>query len=299
MGNKLFYTKIMVLLLFTKMAAWSQVAVKGIVNDSISGKAIPYVNIWIYNENTGTSADAEGRFTVTSDNSKILVLSAVGYESKKIKVTDAAMVLLQPIIITLDEVVIARKGNEKITLGKYNKNKVNFYFSCGKSPWIVARYFAPSEANAKTPFLKELTIMTDSNIEGAQFNVRFFGLDQNGNPGEDLAGQNIIMTAAKGKHDTSIDLEPYGLRFPADGFFVAVEWLIIPENKYSSKVQVNKDNTELRDYISYEPSIGTAPSDRSITWLYTKGQWRQKVDKTAIQNKKEFEELAMKLILTN
>ena len=38
--------------------------VKGVVKDSISGKPIPYATIFIENENTGTTTEIDGSFTL-------------------------------------------------------------------------------------------------------------------------------------------------------------------------------------------------------------------------------------------
>ncbi|WP_052201452.1 carboxypeptidase-like regulatory domain-containing protein [Flavobacterium psychrophilum] len=57
--------------------------IKGVVKDSISGKPIPYVNIWVQNENIGTTSEENGEFTISStDKNKNLIFSALGFEKK-------------------------------------------------------------------------------------------------------------------------------------------------------------------------------------------------------------------------
>jgi CarboxypepD_reg-like domain len=39
-----------------------QAQIKGVVEDSLTGKPIPYVNIWVENENIGTTSEENGTF---------------------------------------------------------------------------------------------------------------------------------------------------------------------------------------------------------------------------------------------
>ena len=58
--------------------------VKGIVVDEFS-KPIPYVNIWVENENNSTTSEENGEFTITCQPNKNLVFSVLGYEKKIVK----------------------------------------------------------------------------------------------------------------------------------------------------------------------------------------------------------------------
>ena len=80
---------------------------KGVVKDSITNKPISFVNIWVENENSGATSEENGEFTIhTSEKSKKLIFSALGFEKKTIKITEASLVKLKPIEYQLDEVVI-------------------------------------------------------------------------------------------------------------------------------------------------------------------------------------------------
>ena len=46
--------------LIVSQFAFSQI--RGVVNDSISGEPIPFVNIWVENETVGTTSEADGTF---------------------------------------------------------------------------------------------------------------------------------------------------------------------------------------------------------------------------------------------
>ena len=55
--------------------------IKGVVKDSLTGNPIPYVNIWVENENIGASSEENGTFEIyTSEKSKNLIFSAIGFD---------------------------------------------------------------------------------------------------------------------------------------------------------------------------------------------------------------------------
>ena len=57
--------------------------IKGVVKDSITGKPIPYANIWVKNENIGTTSKEDGTFEIKTAKDKPLFFSIIGYHSKK------------------------------------------------------------------------------------------------------------------------------------------------------------------------------------------------------------------------
>jgi hypothetical protein len=92
-------------------SAFSQT--KGIVVDEYD-KPIPYVNIWVENENIGTTSEEDGSFNIdTNDKNKNLFFSIIGFEKKTVKVAEASKVVLQSITNELDEVVIFNKKETK------------------------------------------------------------------------------------------------------------------------------------------------------------------------------------------
>ena len=46
---------------------------KGVVVDE-SGKPIPYVNIWVENENIGTTSEENGEFSINVSDNKVLIV---------------------------------------------------------------------------------------------------------------------------------------------------------------------------------------------------------------------------------
>ena len=90
--------------------------VNGVVLDSISGKPIAYVNIWVENENIGTTSEENGVFSLDIKEEKNIVFSALGYETKTIKYTEIKEVYLKAIVYEMEEIVVSEpKKTKKIT----------------------------------------------------------------------------------------------------------------------------------------------------------------------------------------
>ena len=69
-------------LLLLLMSFYVSAQTKGVVVDE-SGKPIPYVNIWVENENIGTTSEENGEFSINVSDNKYLIFSAIGYETQR------------------------------------------------------------------------------------------------------------------------------------------------------------------------------------------------------------------------
>ena len=68
--------------------------IKGNVVDE-NNNPIPYVNIWVENENIGTTSKEDGTFTINANEDKKLVFSALGYENKTVSLSEGNKVVLK------------------------------------------------------------------------------------------------------------------------------------------------------------------------------------------------------------
>lgn len=69
------------------ITAIAQKTLKGAVVDAATGKVLSGASI-VYNGKTGTTSDKNGSFTIDCSKTPVIVVSHVGYESKKVTVTD-------------------------------------------------------------------------------------------------------------------------------------------------------------------------------------------------------------------
>ncbi|NMH28396.1 carboxypeptidase-like regulatory domain-containing protein [Flavobacterium silvaticum] len=244
--------------------------VSGKIVESDTGKPIPFVNIRINDSDVGTSADENGSFRFEKATSETaLVFSAVGYKSKTISIKPDARIELERDTYELGEInVHKRLETEKYTIGNYKKSDNDTWYGASIYPWKLARYYAFSEQLKKTPFLDKIEILTRSEIKNATFLVHFYEVNDDGSPGRDIADSNIIGIAKKGSGFTKIDLKPYQLVCPDNGFFIGIEWLIIDSNKKEEKINDEKGKEHLM--VHYYPSIGSIVSTNVTSWFFTK-----------------------------
>ena len=291
---------------------------KGIVVDE-SGKPIPYVNIWVENENIGTTSEENGQFSIITGENKILVFSAIGFETLKAKLNESGKVVLKSVSYQLDEVVIKNRiRKDQIEIGKYKKGNIKLYYGADIQPTIIAKFIALSQDIKKHPFIDNISFLTLSDINNAKIKVRFYEVASDGSPGLDYSDDIIIVSVKSGKQNNTIDLRDKNIIIPNSGLFIAFEWMIIEENKYTYEYTIDEENTKLlgglpdlkkkvyKNGIKYDPLLGTIPSDFSTSWQYGAGKWvsikTHKKSKNLKLNDKydnKFGELAIKIILTN
>jgi hypothetical protein len=294
----------LLLITFALISNYSFSQLRSVVIDKETKEAIPYVNIWIEDENIGTTSNQQGEFEINIDSSATIVFSAIGFETRRIQSDSITKeVELKTSTTNLTEVVVtASKKNLKLTIGSFQRSKINYYFGVGTKPWITARYFPYDETYSKTPFLVSLKMLTNSDIREAKFNVRLYDVNDRGEPGNYIYDKNIIGIARKGKKVTEIDLSDLSIKFPKNGFFIAIEWFIIDENRYEYEYTMQGSKKKMKG-VSYEPSVGTVPAETDEnSWIYMQGQW-QKVWKNRSplvdRYKDKYSLLAIELTLTN
>lgn len=254
----------------------SNAQIKGKIIDSITKSPIQYVNIWVENENEGTTSNQNGYFEFNKNySSKTIVFSAVGYETKKIEWDSISEVIqLNVQAFELKEFVInsTKEPIEKV-VGEFKKSKINKFFGCGEKPKIWARFFPYSKLYNETPYLKKIKVFCISRNKNSKFNLRFYSIDSLGRPGEFLYDENIIGYARKGNKINEVDVSSYGIKIPKNGFFVAVEWLIIESNQYEDQYTEDGSKEKFKGFF-YDPTFGTiAEETDQNSWSFTKGKW--------------------------
>jgi hypothetical protein len=255
------------------------------ITDVKTGKPIPYVNVY-RDDKHWVSADENGVFMIDASPQDVLSFTAVGYEPAKINVGNEVSIGLVPATYVLENVTITKpKRTIEKSIGGYSRKALDNYYTTGGTPELMARYFPPDATAEATPFFKKLVINTKSPIRNAKFNIHFLEVNEDGTPGREMAYENIIGIAKKGVNDTEIDLTNFGLRMPENGFFIAVEWLIIPENRYTGDSYTGKDGV-YHEHIQYAPYFGTIRNEENVSWGYRTGaSWKpfQKVSPERIQ----------------
>ena len=270
---------------------------KGVVVDE-SGKPIPYVNIWVENENIGTTSEENGEFSINSPKNKNLIFSILGFDKRIIKASEVANVVLKATSFQLDEVVIARRfETKKIEIGQIN-NPILEAFDNG--PRIDVKFFPYSDSYKKTKFIKKVSILTDSRIDNATVKIHFYKVDSNGFPSEELLTKDCIVNIKKGVVRNSFDLTDLNLKMPKTGIFIGFEKLIITKNKLEKTI-LNLNTGKTTTQIIYYPFVLYNYVEKDFLYTFSGGKWnRQTNDKTAgLSEKFKAYEPAINLVLTN
>ncbi|RZJ29455.1 MAG: hypothetical protein EOO48_07460 [Flavobacterium sp.] len=285
----------LIILLLLPTLAFSQLT-KGIIKDSTTGKPIPYANIWVENEDISAMADSIGQYAIrTTSAGKTLIFSAAGYKAKKAKLMEIRGLMLAP--ATAIEIREKSLGTKTVKFGDYNVDRGDLTFGSHGKPWMLARKFRLPSKLSDTPFLKEITLFADCHNNNMKLSLRFFEVGADGNPGRELTDKLAIFRVDRGRDDVTVDLTPYNIKFPENGLFVAVSWMIISQN-----VKVWYDKRPMQ-WKEYDPGIAALPSEESSTWSYAAGKWeemgRTPHDYAMKPYRDKFVELAMKLTLSN
>ncbi len=287
-----FYILLLIFITYTISAQ-----IKGVIKDSLTGNPIPFVNIWVENEEIGTTSDLDGSFFIlVKDINKKLVFSALGFHKKTIKAVNAKEVFLKPSVIELNEVVVLNKKETKeIEIGK-TPNAILQTFDNG--PKIEAKYFPYKDSYNKTKFIKKVSIQTDSKIEKATIKIHFYSVNEDGSPGEELLNENFLVTIKKGILKNKFDISNYNLVMPENGIFVAYEKLMIESNQLERQI-IDPYKKREKTQKTYYPLVLYNYVERDFLYSFFGGKWNKKVNKKNSLDKLTIFEPAINLTLTN
>jgi hypothetical protein len=268
--------------------------IRGTVFDKTTEKPVQYANVFIKDQMIGATSDLNGTFIINqATRQSILIVSAIGYDSQVIiPKDDNIKIELIPRIYELPEIkVTPKKRTTKLIVDSNKKALVTTAISpMGYYPWIVTKYFNFFPNYNSTPILKQIQIMTVCHLDSAIFNLRLIAADDKGEPGSDLLSNNMIITVKKGDKNVTVNLADFRIFFPKNGFFVAIEWLILDRNK-----DLNKQEQRFH----YDPMFGIVPkADNGDIWMYSKGKW-YKSRLISSPTKSLSGELAVELTLAN
>jgi hypothetical protein len=256
------------------------------------------VNIWVENENIGTTSEENGEFSITASANKNLIFSILGFEKRIIKATDVSNVKLKAISFQLDEVVIARRfETRKIEIGQINNSPFEAF---DNGPRIDAKFFPYNASYNRTRFIKKVSILTDSRIDNATVKIHFYKVDSNGFPGDELLTKDFIVTLQKGVVRNGFDLTDLNLKMPKTGIFIGFEKLIIAKNKLEKTI-VNSNTGKTTIQILYYPFVLYNYVERDFLYTFSVGKWSRQTNEKTIgsSDKIKMYEPAINLVLTN
>lgn len=204
----------------------------GVVRASGTGQPLPYVNIGIRGKNTGTVADARGRFRLlipVAHARDTLTFLAIGYQEQALPI--ARLLTYSPLVVRLAEKaaalpeVVVRGRREKVRrLGTTSYNPLLWGAISDRDTHdsrefakLISLHNTPSQLLAAHIFLRHPTVDTIT------LRLNFYGVSQN-LPGSRLVEQSILVRSASRNGWLNIDLTRYDLAMRAD-FYLGFEFL--------------------------------------------------------------------------
>ena len=283
--------RLLFLLLLTTFSLSAQV--KGVVLDSISGKPIAFVNIWVENENIGTTSEENGTFFIDTKEEKNIVFSALGYETRILKSSEIEKVNLYPKVYEMPEVVLSiPKNSKEIEVGNYESSGFRWHLNYNFS----AIYFKPTEETQKHPYLKEIKFHTISKIKNSKIRMRIVECNSDLSIGKDIIDEEILVDIKKGSKKNIKDVSSLNIKIPENGFYIVLEKLLIEENKYCFEVNYKNQSGQNINYktFNYQPNFAYIPSENNnVLYANNNLNWT-KHDKVKIKNPKSYENLLMR-----
>ncbi|GGK74621.1 carboxypeptidase-like regulatory domain-containing protein [Rufibacter glacialis] len=265
------------LFIFQILAGWAFAQVKGVITDKATNKPVAFANIWVENENLGTTSSEKGEFAFTAPGltGKTLIISCLGYEKTRVTIPAGTLKIgLAPSAVALKEVTVKKSAKRsKLVVNKLDGN-THYSFGSNGTPWIVAQYIPYQPSYAATPFLDAVSLVTLSNLKNASFKLHLLRVGKNGEPDQSLLSTPLLGLARKGINTTTLDVSQHDLQIPEQGLFIAFEWLILKQNRHEAE-DPETGAKEGSARVSYEPSIRSyGPDHKSPNgWIYHQGKW--------------------------
>ena len=239
-----------------------------IVIDSISGKPVSYASIWEENKYFKTS-DSLGVFTIDDNfKSNSVKITALGFEDKISNLTTNKIYLSQKTIL-LNEVRISKRKNvNKLKIGKPKRNGSLMCLQYDSKSGIVAKLF-PNTKQEKI-FLDKIKLYSSSSDKNRIFSIILYSVKENGEPNEIINSENIICRPKKGSSLNTIDVSDLNILFPKDGIFVAINYMLLEQNK-----NYNKESNHPLAFF-YEPCFHlTHVDEHKDTWYFKDDIWNK------------------------
>lgn len=269
--------------------------IKGVVIDDL-GNPIPYVSIFVENENKTTTSEENGTFTIDVLAKAKLMFSALGYERKTVLAGEASKVVLKSIIFDLDDVVIKKaKKSKTLEIGQVS-NSILEAFDTG--PKIDAKFFPFEKQYNKTKWIKRIMLFTDSPIEGASIKLHLYSVDENGFPGEELLNKNLIVNLKKGVYRHQFTIYDLNIEMPENGIFVAFEKMRIESNKVERTITDSRTG-KTRTEITYAPKVLCHQVKRPYVYSFSGGKWVKKINEEEPGELLSTYEPSLTLLLSN
>ena len=271
------YTRLLLIALFLFNAAtcsWAQqFQIKGTIVDKDTKEPLPFTSIGLKSEQIGALSNEHGQFVVpapTKNADDSLVIVALGYARRAVLVKRGATIPNLTIevpkrAVELGNVVVKAGKIKNLGLGSRTENPGEGMIQ--GLPGSQYAFFVKNDKNKRLGSVRTVSFYIGENgFPREPFRVRLYKADGNYNaPNTDLLTENVVVSAPQGGQWYTVDLTPYNIMAPEEGFFVAMEWVVSGDKFFATNF--------MDDYTPYGQIMRpTFEFKESRTWNYSMGK---------------------------
>ncbi|MGI4739527.1 MAG: carboxypeptidase-like regulatory domain-containing protein [Janthinobacterium lividum] len=245
----------------------------GKIIDKATKEPLPFTSLSLKEEQTGALSNEFGVFQLPGPSKNAtdsLIVMALGYEHLAIAVQRgkpiANMVLeVSRRAIALQNVVVKGGKLKNLGLGA-TANRPSEGLLQGQ-PGSQCAFFVKNDKNKKLGNIRSVSFYIGENgFPREPFRVRLYRADGNYNaPSTDILTDNVVVSAPQGGQWYTVDLTPYNVVAPEEGFFVAMEWIVsgdkffntnFMDESYTPYGQIMRPTYEFKESRTWNFSIG-------------------------------------------
>lgn len=228
---------LLLLMLFTITTGFSQIKVTGTLIDSITHQPIQYSRISFGDPSNVVLSNKNGYFEILYFQTGKLQISNVQYEPKEFSIKQNAglgTIQCTPKIYQLPPFVCNSNSSLRIA-GEYDPQKIikrkgNRYFVRTVSSMIVSLLINKPAFYNENVYIDTLNYyIIDPSKKGFPFRVQVYEAIPNNDGtishGKPLIPENIILQYPEFEGWIKVDVKKYGIKIPANGIFVSLEFL--------------------------------------------------------------------------
>jgi hypothetical protein len=247
--------------------------ITGRVVDAKTKEPIPFASIGLKYEETGALTNEYGFFQMAKPEKSAtdsLIVQALGYLRKAVAVKKGDK--LEDLIIEVPKRNIVLQ-EVKVEAGKVKNSDMGARSNTPGEGMIQGMpgsqyaFFVKNEKGKKLGMVRSVSFyIGEHGFPKEPFRVRIYKADGDYNaPNTDLLTENVVVSAPGGGSWFTIDMTPYNVLAPDEGFFVAMEWIVSGDKFYTTNFMDN--------YTPYGQIMRpTFEFKESRTWTYSMGK---------------------------